>query len=303
MSKVRRGGSRKAVRRKSQSRSAAVSAPRRLRNWAEAQVRGVRYRMANAARLGGLVAAGLLTLVVGGLALFGQLDDVVAEIGEGTGQQLARAGFAVQAVDVTGAQGPAAHAIVAATELHVGDPIFAVSPSQIRDRVEALPGVRTARVARLLPNRVAVVVETREAYALWQVEGALHVIDREGVVLAQADPMDPPALPLVVAAGANEVVTEIVEALDNYPLVRDRVVGAVRVGERRWNLRLDSGADVKLPEGEVIASIAVLARLQAERGVLRLAAESFDLRGSEGELILRIRPERAAAVGLQEREA
>ncbi len=303
MSKVRRGGSRKAVRRKSPNRSAAVSAPRRLRNWAEAQVRGVRYRMANAARLGGLAAAGLLTLVVGGLALFGQLDDVAAELGEGAGHQLARAGFSVQAVDVTGAYGADAHAIVAATELHVGDPIFAIDPAEVRDRVEALPGVRSARVARLLPNRVAVVVETREAYALWQVGGALHVIDREGVVLAQADPMDPPALPLVVAAGANENVTEIVEALNHYPLVRDRVVGAVRVGERRWNLRLDSGADVKLPEGEVIASIAVLARLQAERGVLRLAAESFDLRGSEGELILRIRPERAAAVGLQEREA
>lgn len=303
MSKVRRGGSRKAVRRKSQSRSAAVSAPRRLRNWAEAQIRGVRYRMANAARLGGLAVAGLLTLAVGGLALFGQLDDVVSEIGEGAGNQLARAGFAVQAVDVTGAYGADAHAIVAATELHVGDPIFAVDPARIRDRVEALPGVRAARVARLLPNRVAIVVETREAYALWQVDGALNVIDREGVVLAQADPMDPPELPLVVAAGANEHVTEIVEALGHYPLVRDRVVGAVRVGERRWNLRLDSGADVKLPEGEVVASIAVLARLQAERGVLRLAAESFDLRGSEGELILRIRPDRAAAVGLQEREA
>ena len=93
-----------------------------------------------------------------------------------------------------------------------------------------------------------------------------------------------------------------VEALDNYPIVRDRVVGAVRVGERRWNLRLDSGADVKLPEGDVTASIAILARLQAERGVLRLAAESFDLRG-EGDLIVRARPDRAQAAGLREREA
>ena len=141
--------------------------------------------MANAARLGGLAVAGLLTFAVGGLALFGQLDDVVSEIGEGAGNQLARAGFAVQAVDVTGAYGADAHAIVAATELHVGDPIFAVDPARIRDRVEALPGVRAARVARLLPNRVAVVVETREAYALWQVEGALNVIDREGVVQHQ----------------------------------------------------------------------------------------------------------------------
>ncbi len=302
MSKVRRGGSRKTTRRTSQPRSAAVSAPRRLRNWAEARIRGVKYRMARTARLGGLAVTGLVAVTVGGLALFGQLDDAALEIRDLAGHRLSGVGFAVRAVDVTGASGADAHAIVQASEVYDGQPIFAVDPDIIRRRVEALPTVRRATVARLLPDRIAIVVETREAYALWQVDGDLRVIDRHGVVLAHADPMNPLPLPLVVAEGANEAVVEIVEALDNYPIVRDRVVGAVRVGERRWNLRLDSGADVKLPEGDVTASIAILARLQAERGVLRLAAESFDLRG-EGDLIVRARPDRAQAAGLREREA
>lgn len=258
--------------------------------------------MANAARLGSLAVAGLAAVAVGGLALFGQLDDAAVELRSTAEQQLAGMGFAVRAVDVTGAQGDQAHAIVLASQVYDGQSIFSVDPQAVRSRVEALPTVRRATVARLLPDRVAIVVETREAFALWQVDGRLNVIDREGVVLAEADAMNPPELPLVVADGANEAVVEIVEALENYPLVGDRVVGAVRVGERRWNLRLDSGADVKLPEGDVTASIAILARLQAERGVLRLAAESFDLRG-EGELIVRALPDRAAAAGLREREA
>lgn len=258
--------------------------------------------MAKTARLGGLAVAGLVAVAVGGLALFGQLDDAAIELRQFAGHRLSGVGFAVRAVDVTGARGEDAHAIVLASEVYDGQPIFTVDPEAVRARIEALPTVRRATVARLLPDRVAIVVETREPYALWQVEGDLHIIDRHGVVLAQADPMNPPALPLVVAEGANEGVVEIVEALDNYPIVRDRVVGAVRVGERRWNLRLDSGADVKLPEGDVTASIAILARLQAERGVLRLAAESFDLRG-EGDLIVRALPDRAEAAGLREREA
>ena len=114
--------------------------------------------------------------------------------------------------------------------------------------------------------------------------------------------MNPPALPLVVADGANESVVEIVDALARFPAIRAHVVGAVRVAQRRWNLRLDSGADVKLPAGDVQASIAILARLQAERGVLRLAAESFDLRG-QGDLIVRALPDRAAAAGMREHEA
>ncbi len=302
MSKVRRAGSRKAVRRKTKPQSAAVSAPRRLRNWAEAQVRGVRYRMANAARFGGLAVAALSAVTLGGLALFGQLDDVAGWAGDRVERQLAASGFAVRAVDVTGAAGEMAHAIVLASEIHDGQSIFSIDPEDIRTRIEAMPMIRRARVARLLPNRIAIVVETREAFALWQVEGGLHVIDRAGVVIADADVMNPPDLPLVVAEGANSSATEIVDALSHYPEVAGRVVGAVRVGERRWNLRLDSGADVKLPESDVMASIAILARLQAERGVLRLAAESFDLRG-EGDLIVRALPDRAAAAGMREREA
>jgi cell division protein FtsQ len=258
--------------------------------------------MANAARLGTLAVAGLAAVCVGGLALFGQLDDVAAEIRMSAQRHLAGAGFAVRAVDVTGARGAQAHAIVLASEIYDGQSIFSVDPEIVRRRVESLPTVRRATVARLLPDRIAIVVETREPYALWQVDGRLNVIDREGVVLVEADAMNPPELPLVVAEGANAAVVEIVEALENYPVVGRRVVGAVRVGERRWNLRLESGADVKLPEGDVTASIAILARLQAERGVLRLAAESFDLRG-EGDLIVRALPDRAAAAGLREREA
>ena len=298
MSKVRRAGSKKTTRRKSNHRSAAVSAPRRLRNWAQAQVRSARYRMANAARLGAMAAAGLFFLVVGGLALFGQLDDVADMVVGKVETRLARMGFAVEAVDVTGAQGEIAHRIAQASEVYSGQSIFSVDPEAVRQRVEALPLVRTATVARLWPNRIAIVVETREAYALWQMDGALNVIDRDGVVMASADVMNPPDLPLVVAEGANASVVEIVEALNRTPLIQDWVVGAIRVGNRRWNLRLHSGADVKLPEGDVQASIAILAALHAERGVLRLTAESFDLRG-DGDLVMRSRPEGVMA----EREA
>ncbi|WP_417482270.1 cell division protein FtsQ/DivIB [Maricaulis sp.] len=258
--------------------------------------------MANAARMGAMAAAALLLATVAGLALFGQLDDVVRLGGDKVTVRLADMGFAVRSVDVTGAGEEIAHSIVVATEIYDGQSLFSVDPGEIRTRVEALPMVRSATVARLWPDRISIVVETREAFALWQVDGVLNIIDRDGVVLAEADVMNPPDLPLVVAEGANESAVEIVEALALHPAIRSHVIGAVRVGDRRWNLRLDSGADVKLPEGDVQASVAILARLQAERGILRLAAESFDLRG-QGDLIVRALPDRAAAAGMREHEA
>lgn len=279
-----------------------MSAPRRLSNWVQAQIRSARYRVANAARLGGLALAVVTGVSVAGLTTFGQLDDIVELAAANFETHLTYAGFAVETVDVSGAHGRLAEDIVTATGLQGGQSIFSIDPALVRERVEALPMVRKASVARLWPDSVAIVVETREAYALWQMDGTLHVIDTHGAVMGEADVMDPPELPLVVAEGANQAVVEIVEALRRYPAIGDTVVGAVRVGERRWNLRLENGADVKLPEGDVNASLAILARLHAERGVLRLAAESFDLRG-EGDLIVRALPERAAAAGMQERDA
>ncbi len=302
MSKVRRGGPKKSVRRRTKTRAAAVSAPRRLSNWVQAQIRSARYRVANAARLGGVTLAVLAGVSVAGLTAFGQLDDVVLLAADNVESRLVRSGFAVDTVDVSGARGALAEDIVLATGLHGGQSIFSIDPSDVRDRVEALPMIRKASVARLWPNSVAIVVETREAYALWQMDGALHVIDTEGEVMGEANMMSPPDLPLVVAEGANEAAVEIIEALRRYPAIEQNVIGAVRVGERRWNLRMENGADVKLPEGDVSASLAILARLHAERGVLRLAAESFDLRG-EGDLIVRALPDRAAAAGMRERDA
>ena len=39
--------------------------------------------------------------------------------------------------------------------------------------------------------------------------------------------------------------------LDRYPAMRDQVRASMLVGERRWNLRLKNGIDVRLPETDV----------------------------------------------------
>ena len=302
MSQVRRGGSRRATRRTSNRSSAAARAPRRLRNWAEAQLRSARYRAANAVRLGAAGLAVILVIAIGSLALTGRLSAMGRAAEDMVHARFAQSGFALASIDITGAQGEDAARIAEATGLVAGQSIFAANPSAIRDRVEAMPDVRDAAVARLWPDRIAIVVERRTPYALWQIDGALNIIDRDGVVLAEADVYNPPDLPLVVDQGAQAAVTEIVEALENNLSVAAMVVGAVRVNERRWNLRLSTGADVKLPETEVAAALAILSGLHAERGVLRLPAESFDLR-EEGDLIVRALPENARAAGLPEREA
>ncbi len=56
------------------------------------------------------------------------------------------------------------------------------------------------------------------------------------------------------------------------------MTAAVRVGERRWNLRLSNGADVLLPEGEEVAALDRLLQLQQDHAVLDRPLQAIDLR-------------------------
>jgi cell division protein FtsQ len=57
-----------------------------------------------------------------------------------------------------------------------------------------------------------------------------------------------------------------------------RVVAAVRIGERRWNLRLQSGTDVLLPEGAEAAAVERLDSLDQAHALLDRPLQVVDMR-------------------------
>jgi len=66
--------------------------------------------------------------------------------------------------------------------------------------------------------------------------------------------------------------------MDRPAALRPHVSAAVRVGGRRWNLKLDNGIDVALPEDNVGAAWHQLAQLDRTDGVLRRDILKVDLR-------------------------
>jgi cell division protein FtsQ len=63
-----------------------------------------------------------------------------------------------------------------------------------------------------------------------------------------------------------------------WPEIRARVRAYVRVAGRRWDLHLDNGVVLKLPETNVPKALTVLARLEKEQGVLQRDIAAIDLR-------------------------
>lgn len=159
-----------------------------------------------------------------------------------------------------------------------GDPALLLDTGAARAAVKTLPWVAEARVRRVLPGRIEISVTAREPYAIWQRDGALSVIDREGVVIETARGTDFARLPLVVGTGANGHAHGILAMLDRAPELKTRVRAAVRVADRRWNLRLYNGIDVRLPEHGAGEAIAELASLDARHGLLNRDIVSVDMR-------------------------
>jgi len=145
-------------------------------------------------------------------------------------------------------------------------------------RLESVPWIRHAQVMRLLPSTLQVVVEERVPYAIWQNHGQTYVIDAEGVTLAPALREAYPDLPLVVGEGAAKAASALYDQLKPYSDLKETMIAALRVGDRRWTLKLASGLEIMLPDDNVDEALASLTKLDAERGLLKRNIASIDLR-------------------------
>ena len=119
--------------------------------------------------------------------------------------------------------------------------------------------------------------------------GKYLLVDRAGQVVADQDVAQFRRLPLIVGRGAPLAAAELLDALSDRPALAEKVLASVRVGERRWNLRMASGSDVMLPEGHEVAAIDRLMQLQQDHAVLDRPLAAIDLRLPD-RLVLRPAP-------------
>ena len=85
-------------------------------------------------------------------------------------------------------------------------------------------------------------------------------------------------LPLVVGKGAETQARDFLALLARYPQVSAVTKAAIYVGERRWNLRLKDGLDVRLPEQDVGNALAKLSRLDKEDRLFSRDIVAVDMR-------------------------
>lgn len=190
----------------------------------------------------------------------------------------AEIGFRVKDMLVAGKQETKPEALMAALRIGYGDPILAFDATAAKARIEALPWVLSASVERVLPDTIIVRVQERQPLAVWQNRGEYQLIDATGKPIPGAALDRFANLLQVVGEDAPAHAADLVRLLRTEPALAGRVKAAVRVGDRRWNLRLDNGVDVRLPEQDAQAAWARLADYERTHKVLERDVQVLDLR-------------------------
>jgi cell division protein FtsQ len=211
------------------------------------------------------------------------------------------AGFSIQDFYLEGRNRTSMDDINKALGIKKGDPILRFSIEESRERLEKIASVKQAAVERALPDTLYVRIVEREPVALWQHKGKVALVDDNGVVMNDVDSESYQQLPLIVGEDAPQHVRELLTILAADQELAKRFAAAVYVGERRWNIRLESGIEVKLPEENPAEAWKKLADLQAHQQLLERDIKVIDLRLPD-RLFIKVTPEDMPAKAVNAKE-
>jgi cell division protein FtsQ len=270
-------------------KSAKVAVPKKI-------AKRLPVNQARANKLAGLVFGAFLLAI--GLVVLVALD-IPAKAERAAGTAVGEAGFTVSGYQIVGLR----HMNRTLVDDVVNDeikraageagrekaPQALVDVGAIRERLLKFGWVKDARVSRRLPDTLVIDIVERTPAAMWQNQGRLALIDGEGVVLDRVPVDEMPDLPLLIGPGANGEAQQLARLMAAVPTLKPQLVSGSWVGGRRWDLNLQSGETIALPEGEGAARQALLkfARLDKSAGLLGRGIVRFDLR-VPGKMIVRL---------------
>lgn len=247
---------------------------RRLRDW------GVPVIFHKLPRGAGVIATLTLLLAssVYGAVRGDHLPSVVAQLKGVRDAAANAAGFGIHSLSIIGRRNLTESELLATAAVTKHTSLLFFDVEAARLRLKENPWVAEAAVRKFYPDRLQIEITERDAFALWQNDGKVSLIATDGAILGPYNSRRFATLPLVVGPGAGAKAKDFLATLQKYPAIRDQVRAAILVADRRWNLRLKNGIDVRLPELDVGKSLERLTQLDGERKLLTRDVTAIDLR-------------------------
>jgi cell division protein FtsQ len=228
----------------------------------------------------GVTATVLLLLGSAGFGIVkgGHVEELTSALSDTRNAIANSAGFRITAVAINGRKQLTQDEVLAIGGVTGRSSLLFLDAETVRDKLKANPWIAEATVLKLYPGQLQIDIVERSAFALWQQDGRLSVISDDGAVLEPYVSRRFITLPLVVGKGAETRSRDFLALLARYPQVHALTKAAIFVGERRWNLRLKDGLDIRLPENDVGNALAALSTLDKEDRLFSRDIVAIDMR-------------------------
>jgi cell division protein FtsQ len=228
----------------------------------------------------GVAATVLMLLGSAGLGIVkgGHVDEFTAALSDTRNALANSAGFRIKTVVINGRKQLSQDEVLAIGGVNGRSSLLFLDADTVRNQLKANPWIADATVLKFYPSQLQIDIVERSAFALWQLDGHLSVIADDGAVLEPYVTRRFVSLPLVVGEGAETRARDFLALLAQYPQVASATKAVIYVGQRRWNLRLADGLDVKLPENDVGNALGELSKLDQEDKLFSRDIVAIDMR-------------------------
>ena len=245
--------------------------------------------------IGTWLALGFLSLSLGsGMVIGGQYQSIQDTYGQPRDIVARIHGLGLDRVTISGLSGISEQEVLVAAGIDSKTSLPFFDADTARQQLEANPLIREATVRKLYPGEISIALTEREPYALWQVKGELFVIAADGAVIDKMDDGRFAYLPLVVGPNANIRASEYLALRKQAGPLAEHIRAGTLVSDRRWNLKLDNGMDVRLPETRPEDAMKRLVSLQSNDRIMEKDVLTLDLREPD-RVIARLSEEAAGA--------
>lgn len=156
--------------------------------------------------------------------------------------------------------------------------IFLINLDEISEIIYTqVPWVVEARVERHFPNSLYIILKEITPVARWQTNNRFFVISEEKTV-AVPNFIGFEHLPLMSGTGADTEAVALMRLIRAEPLISEKLIGAERIGNRRWNLILKDNVKIMLPDTDIGLALSRLSKMQQEKSVLDKNISHIDMR-------------------------
>jgi len=195
--------------------------------------------------------------------------------------------FTIKQINVSGNNQLAGEEVIGVSHLQLGQNLLSLDVNMVREALEQNGWVESAAVSRVYPYTVNITIEEAIPQALWWNNDGFYLIARSGRIIKQIpDPLGKPPYMLIFGAEAPSKYSKMYQELFNHAIF-PQVVAMSNIRGRRWDIYLEDGTLIKLPEINVGKALNLLDKLHKNGIMKSRGVRELDMRLSPEKIFVK----------------